>query len=958
MDKKINIIFQNIQCLNHKKINCIENSVEKPQILCITEHWQCEKSLEVIKINKLSLASAFCRSVHKNGGSAIFLKSDILFKNRNDLVNLSNECNIEISAIETLESKMLVCSIYRPPNADNNIFYDSLEKLLISIENVDFPIFIGGDFNINVLKKDQNSNRLIDTFASFGFHNLINSPTRNGPTSATCIDNVFTRDNVSCNTHIINEFLSDHSGIKLIMSTDETSNIENKREKKRKPLNKQRTENLHCTLSNESWFNVYKTINAEEKCKIFLDTFLKHVDNIIPITEQKCKSEKASPKDEECIKMREHVKFCYSLKMCYPNNENFKTLYDTAKINYLNMLEKTRQNFNSEKIKNSDCKGKTVWAVINDSTNMKIKTQNTIDEIVDPTLDNNNKLNDPIEIANTFNKYFANVAADLKKKIPAAKNPRNLPQTNFSMYFDTITPLHIKQIISELKNSKSKDVYDISADIIKCCVDYIAEPLCDVFQACVDQGVFPSNLKISKTIPIFKKGKRSDPSNYRPIAILPILSKILEKLICKRLVDYVEKMLILCNSQHGFRKNKSTLSAIYDFLMNALECLDRGDVTAGIFIDLSKAFDTVNHEKLLKKLYSYGIRGNIHDLFRSYLKDRKQIVHIKTKNGYANSQPELINVGIPQGSILGPILYIIYTNDLPESVDDSVTMYADDTNVNINAPCAEDCAQSIINNIQSLENYFNDNELSMNLNKNKIIHFTLNNSKSNLAIHNTIVENTEMELANYANFLGVTLDSNLNFSEHINNLCNKLSKATFALRLVRKHCTLEAAKIAYYGYFQSNMNYGLLFWGSAPECYVNRVFILQKRALRGICQLAPDAPCRNLFILHRILTLPSLYILEILMFVKKNPHRFAQEKTASQYNLRNKDKLRAPNHNTTKFEKSPLFMGIMIYNKLPQSLLDECSYNKFRNTIKKILIQKAYYNINEFLNDKSPFNSI
>ena len=390
--------------------------------------------------------------------------------------------------------------------------------------------------------------------------------------------------------------------------------------------------------------------------------------------------------------------------------------------------------------------------------------------------------------------------------------------------------------------------------------------------------------------------------------------------------------------------------------MNVLTALDNGEVATGLFVDLSKAFDTVNHEKLLEKMYAYGIRGNIYELFKSYLKDRKQIIAIKSKNRETYSDPTTINVGIPQGSILGPILYILYTNDLPNVTDDPMSMYADDTNLNINSDSAEECAANIINNTQALNEYFGANDLSMNLEKNKIVHFKLNNSAKSMLTRDKIITESNVTISENANILGLTVDSNLNFSDHIENLCKKLSRASYALYLVRKHCNIEAAKIAYFGYFQSNMNYALLFWGSAPDCYINRVFILQKRALRGMCQLPPYTPCKQHFVDNKILTLPCLYIMELLMFVRKNPNRFASNKSKSNINTRNQNKLSIPTHTTSKFEKSPYYMCITAHNKLPPNLVNEPSHNIFRNIIKKTLIEKAYYSVQEFLNDTKVFS--
>jgi hypothetical protein len=471
----------------------------------------------------------------------------------------------------------------------------------------------------------------------------------------------------------------------------------------------------------------------------------------------------------------------------------------------------------------------------------------------------------------------------------------------------------------------------------------------------VSQGIFPEKLKSSKIIPIHKKGNKKLIGNYRPIALLPIISKILEKLICNRLVNYFEKFLIFSSQQHGYRNNRSTTTALYEFLMNIYSGLEQGEITTGTFVDLSKAFDCVDPLKLLKKLEKYGVRGATLKLLTSYLINRKQKVYVKNKNGCAYSNETMPKYGIPQGSILGPVLYIIYTNDLDKYVTNGqTTSYADDTN---QAQGSKDVNHAVIDvksSIATMKEYFSNNGLAMNENKTAIIHFKLNNCHSNMQ-KSEFLSNNDIVLSKDCTILGLILDENLNWSEHIAKLSAKLSKITYAIRIIRKNSDLKTAMIAYSGYFLSIISYGLIFYGSAPDCYLHRVFKAQKRAIRTIFNLSAREDCQPYFIENKILTLPCLYILEVYIFVKKNFKFFSPNIFEHGINTRNKNNMRLNSHTTTKYEQSVLYIGLKFYNKLPVNLKNECSFKKFKNSVKEIMLKKAYYNVSDFVNDKSVF---
>ena len=303
-------------------------------------------------------------------------------------------------------------------------------------------------------------------------------------------------------------------------------------------------------------------------------------------------------------------------------------------------------------------------------------------------------------------------------------------------------------------------------------------------------------------------------------------SKIFEKIIYNRLVTHITSNKILTNSQFGFRKNSSTDKAAYKLIHNILTALNDRKLVGGIFFDLEKAFDCVNHKILLAKMEYYGIRGVMFNLIKSYLEDRFQ--RVKFDNKFSNW--DKIDIGVPQGSVLGPLFFLIYINDLPAvvpcslSTNSSVILFADDTSLIVNEPCLINFERNLNINFRIISKWFDSNLLSLNLDKTCYMQFiTKNKSLNNINIEHDI---KNIKQVNVVKFLGITIDNTLSWKQHIDTIIPKLIKACYIIRRLKLFLSNSALTMVYYAFFHSVMSYGLILGGNSTgsKC----VFKLQK----------------------------------------------------------------------------------------------------------------------------------
>lgn len=397
--------------------------------------------------------------------------------------------------------------------------------------------------------------------------------------------------------------------------------------------------------------------------------------------------------------------------------------------------------------------------------------------------------------------------------------------------------------------------------------------------------------------------------------------------------------------QFGFTKGRSTIDAGIALISHIYDSWENSHDALGVFCDLSKAFDCVNHETLLSKLTHYGISDKSNELIRSYLSNRRQIINV---NGIASNGCE-IEMGVPQGSILGPFLFLIYINDLPYLMEKSadIVLFADDTSIIFDIQRHFTSLDNANSTLSLLLNWFNMNNLNLNAKKTNCLKFVLPNVRQTEAT--LTLGRDALNFVDKTVFLGLTLDAKLQWGPHIETLGTKLSSAAFAVKRIRQISDEKTARLVYFAYFHSVMSYGVLLWGGAAD--VERIFILQKRAVRAIYNLKSRTSLRDKFKIINILTLPSHYIYENIMYIRRNISSFSKNCDLHSVNTRNKLKLAYPRFRLGKVSSSFKGLCIKCYNKLPSNIIN-LSENKFKKTVKNELMKKAYYKVEDYLNDK------
>jgi len=514
------------------------------------------------------------------------------------------------------------------------------------------------------------------------------------------------------------------------------------------------------------------------------------------------------------------------------------------------------------------------WSMINELLNRK-KKQISVSKLHGTS---GEIINTPLAISEKFNEYFSNIAADLKSKIVSTNA---VPSHNYENFMTDPVPSAIRLapvssgavwgIINDMKNKATLDT-KVSALKIANSSPKFTETLAKIITASFEQGIFPKALKLARVVPIHKGGSKTDVSNYRPISLLTSFSKIYEKLMHRRIVTFMETHDSFYEMQYGFRSGRSCEHALLSAQNILLSNLNKNQISLLLLIDFSKAFDMVDHSILLKKLEHYGIRGIALQWLKSYLSNREQFVSVNGKDS-TNKQ---IKFGVPQGSILGPLLFVIYINDIPEIYKFAkFILYADDANIIVTGRTMAEIIEHVESLAKVLVGWVSSNGLALNLKKTKYIIFSRSRIDNN---YNLTISDKLIERTSEAKFLGVIVDDKLTWTQHTKALKSKMSRYIGIMYKIRNLLPIQARLQIFHSFVQSHLNFCSLIWGFSSKSNIESLFAGQKKGMRAVMpgfvnyfykDGSPPSHTKPAFSKNKVLTVQGVIIKNALIFMHK-----------------------------------------------------------------------------------------
>jgi len=839
--------------------------------------------------------------------------------------------------------KLCILCVYRPPSGEIKVFFDALSELVQYCSKLTSDFILCGDFNIDFLCDTLDKRLLLDFFTCFNINHLSADPTRifrnkNNVISQTKIDYLVTNLwSKGFKTGTVQANLGDHLAIignyKYRANNTDVKNIQSISYRSYSEYN---LDMLKSFMENVN-FNIYTSLNVNHVYKEIVDTIKWAIEANCPLKNKTLQpnNKKKGWITPQIIKTGNDLKNLFWLTKNLAD-ANVNSLYRQRKKEYNGLIQQAKKDFNSRAISMSQNKQKTAWNIINRDLG-KVNTSNSIS-----IQKNNVIISDHEEVANLFLEYFSTITeTSLQDKFGNNRSQQcTLPAryTAQSFIFNPVSKKEVINIIGKLKNKNSTGVDGLSVVAIKHIKDFIVEPIQYLAELMFCTGVFPEELKTGLVVPVYKKSDATLECNYRPVTILNILSKILERILHNRIVDFLESCNLVAKCQHGFLSGRSTETAAMALMEFVFKKIDEGEFVAAVFFDLSRAFDTLNIDFVLHKLYIYGFREDISRLLGSYLQNRKMCVKVQN----VRSSTADVNIGVPQGSVLGPLLFLLYINEMPEYVQEGIKiMFADDTTVVVSSTSADGLRKKIANVVVQFDRWCASNNLILNIDKTVCLNFCSSGARER-------IEPESLKCAQVTKFLGLYLDSLINWSFHVDYVCKKINSGFYAIHQLKDTVNQESLVSMYYSFIYSHLSYNTPLWGSSSEW--ERVFIAQKKAIRCIFGVSYRGSCRPVFVQRKILSFPCIYLYKTLLFIKQNSHEFLKNSDLHNYGTRNRELFITENHNLSKSEKSPVYAGKKFFNKLPNSM-KLLEYNKFKLEIKQLLLNKCYYSVNEFLMD-------
>lgn len=840
-----------------------------------------------------------------------------------------------------------IIGVYRSPSfkcIDN--FVQSLNDILAELTSFR-NISIAGDINIDIRDGEITKSHM-EYLNVCSYHGLLPAhtlPTRN---DKTCLDHIILKTKAPALTLILDSSVTDHQAVLLCL------HIKQKRVYAHTSYTKINSEGVRMSITNINWGPVFKSEDANSAMEYFFRSIQQAIiaNSITVKLSRRNRIIKSwiTPGLLRCMRHRDrlHRKVHQS-----PQDEILKLTYTKYRNYCNNLIKKVKIAYERSLIEKAGNNNKKIWEAIGTITNTT-KIKSPASGLLDMSC--------PEQSIEKVNEFFVSVGESLARKTSRCNNPAHLfnPKRFSTGSLQSIGMLdtdetEVNDLIANLKNVCSVGWDGIPNNVLKENRQLLVPILTHIFNICLREGKFPSVLKKSVVHPIHKSNDKDRVTNYRPISILPSISKLLERVINRRLVKYMEINNLFSHNQFGFRTGKSACDAVHELLDHVVGGISSGKKTIGIFLDLAKAFDTVSVPLLLNKLERMGIRGTQYNLLKDYLSKRCQCVKI---NGFTSSDLP-VTYGVPQGSILGPTLFLAYINDLCglEIAGGKIITYADDTVLLFSGHTWDEVFRDAQRGFDIVSHWLSSNILTLNADKTHYIAFSMRNSKTPLPSYSLFAHhccNDEVcccptiTRTNSIKYLGVIIDNILSFKYHIELVSSRLRKLIYVFKNLRHAADPKLVRQVYLALGQSILEYCITVWGGAPKTTLKPLEIAQRAVLK-VCTFRPYLfPTYDLYQSCEVLTVRQLFILSTLLRQHSRIMNF--DNSAAVSKLRN----RLAFSNTQTFTHVYVnnyfcFLGPYLYGKINKSLNMKNLNKKVCKTTLFLYLQKLTYNETEDL---------
>ena len=916
---KIKVLFGNVQSLM-PKMDILQalTKTNLYDIVGINESWldmkekNCQAEIAMQDFRSFTVDKP--SQSKRGGGSVLYVKNSLRPIIRRATATTAYEViHVDIMPSEGITLKIIL--VYRNPRitvAEEEVLFEELDNIISSSHET----ILMGDFNLpeinwTTMETTGRGTRMIRLVNENNLKQHVHAPTR----GQNILDIVLSTENELIEQLFIKDKIGDHNTVEFNITASRTN-----RESVRYNYNFRRANfvNLRNEIVNTDFEQYFHEKTADECFEYTRDTVLQASMRHIP----KKKTQINNPswfnnEVKEAITNRDRLYLEWKTSPSEQSEADHKQSCREVK----KVVRRAKRNKELNVARLAKHNPKAFYSYVNE--------RRVVRDSVGPLQNTEGELkSSDTEVSDILNKFFASVFTN--------ENTNNMPLIEQPEGLDTLENIHfrvneVQEHLCKLNIYKSTGPDDLHPRILRSLSDILSQPLTEIFNRSMSTGIVPKDWKKANITAIYKKGSRQDPGNYRPISLTSVVGKIIEKLIKSSITCHLERNHLIKDTQHGFRSKLSCLTNLLDFFQHVTELYDDNKAVDLIYLDFQKAFDKVPHERLLKKVEGLGIVGNVSRWLRNWLTGREQRVCV----GHGRSQWATVTSGVPQGSVLGPLLFIIYINDLDDDITSKITKFADDTKLCHKANCEQD-RLTIQSDLDKLVEWAEKWQMNFNVDKCTVMHVGTNNQNYNYAMGNQ-----NLAEVNQQRDLGVLIDKNLKWKSQVEA---SFKRANSVIGFISRNFHYKSKDIMlplYTSLVRPHMEFAVQFWSPHLRGDVNKMERIQHRATKMIPELRnKDYPQRleelKLISLERRRLRGQLIetFKYLNGFTKARPEGLF-DRDNDQRNRNNGQKLKVKRFRTTVAENFFPIKISTIWNHLPYEVVNCDSVNTFKNRLDK-----------------------